>query len=164
MNYTEKYHLPQWEETDRIMRTDFNQMCADIESGLAGNAAAANHALAAANNAHNAADAAHNAANTAQNTANAALAAKPYVIGSYAGKKPELKITLGFRPNAVIIGRIYDASLESSDALAECALFVDGASCRNVRFEDDGFSVLAYSTAYPAVNWGGSRFRYIAFR
>lgn len=34
MNYTEKYHLPQWEETDRIMRTDFNQMCADIESGL----------------------------------------------------------------------------------------------------------------------------------
>lgn len=38
MNYTEKYHLPQWEETDRIMRTDFNQMCADMESGLAGNA------------------------------------------------------------------------------------------------------------------------------
>ena len=25
MNYTERYHLPQWEETDRIMRTDFNQ-------------------------------------------------------------------------------------------------------------------------------------------
>ena len=35
MNYTENYHLPQWEETDRIMRTDFNQMCADIESGIA---------------------------------------------------------------------------------------------------------------------------------
>ena len=34
MNYTENYHLPQWEETDRIMRTDFNQMCADIESGI----------------------------------------------------------------------------------------------------------------------------------
>lgn len=34
MNYTENYHLPQWEETDRIMRVDFNQMCADIESGL----------------------------------------------------------------------------------------------------------------------------------
>ena len=34
MNYTAKYHLPQWEETDRIMRTDFNQMCADMEAGL----------------------------------------------------------------------------------------------------------------------------------
>lgn len=34
MNYTEKYHLPQWEETDRIMRTDFNQMCADMEAAV----------------------------------------------------------------------------------------------------------------------------------
>lgn len=34
MNYTENYHLPQWDESDRILRTDFNQMCADIESGL----------------------------------------------------------------------------------------------------------------------------------
>lgn len=34
MNYTENYHLPQWDETDRILRTDFNRMCADIESGL----------------------------------------------------------------------------------------------------------------------------------
>ena len=41
MNYTEKYHLPQWEETDRIMRTDFNQMCADMEAGLTANAEAA---------------------------------------------------------------------------------------------------------------------------
>ena len=38
MNYTEKYHLPQWEETDRVMRADFNQMCADMEAGLRANA------------------------------------------------------------------------------------------------------------------------------
>ena len=35
MNYTEKYHLPQWEESDRVMRADFNQMCADLEAGIA---------------------------------------------------------------------------------------------------------------------------------
>ena len=34
MNYTEKYHLPQWEETDRIMRTDFNEAMANIENGI----------------------------------------------------------------------------------------------------------------------------------
>ena len=34
MNYTENYHLPQWDESDRILRTDFNQMCEDIENGL----------------------------------------------------------------------------------------------------------------------------------
>ena len=36
MYYTEKYHLPQWEETDRIMRTDFYHRCADMETGRAG--------------------------------------------------------------------------------------------------------------------------------
>lgn len=34
MNYTKNYHLPQWVKEDRIMMADFNQMCADIESGL----------------------------------------------------------------------------------------------------------------------------------
>ena len=34
MNYTENYHLPQWEKEDRIMMDDFNRMCADIESGM----------------------------------------------------------------------------------------------------------------------------------
>ena len=34
MNYTENYHLPQWEETDRVMRTDFNDAMLHIEEGL----------------------------------------------------------------------------------------------------------------------------------
>ncbi|MDE7219353.1 MAG: hypothetical protein K2O45_07010 [Oscillospiraceae bacterium] len=41
MNYTANYHLPQWDETDRIMRTDFNRMCADMEAGMTLNAQAA---------------------------------------------------------------------------------------------------------------------------
>ena len=45
MNYTEKYHLPQWEKTDRIMMDDFNRMCADVEEGLRETAAAAASAL-----------------------------------------------------------------------------------------------------------------------
>lgn len=44
MNYTENYHLPQWVKSDRIMMEDFNRMCADIESGLTGNAQAAQDA------------------------------------------------------------------------------------------------------------------------
>lgn len=34
MNYTDKYHLPQWEENDRIMRTDFNEAMANVENGM----------------------------------------------------------------------------------------------------------------------------------
>ncbi len=36
MNYTENYHLPQWEENDRIMRVDFNRAMANIDGGLRG--------------------------------------------------------------------------------------------------------------------------------
>ena len=34
MNYTENFHLPQWDEHDRIMRVDFNNAMAEIEEGL----------------------------------------------------------------------------------------------------------------------------------
>lgn len=34
MNYTENYHLPQWEENDRVMRTDFNDAMSSLENGL----------------------------------------------------------------------------------------------------------------------------------
>ncbi len=34
MNYTKKYHLPQWEEEDRILRSDFNQAMANIETAM----------------------------------------------------------------------------------------------------------------------------------
>ena len=37
MNYTENYHLPQWDETDRILRKDFNSAMAQLEEGLTGN-------------------------------------------------------------------------------------------------------------------------------
>ena len=37
MNYTENYHLPQWDETDRILRRDFNNAMANLENGLTDN-------------------------------------------------------------------------------------------------------------------------------
>ena len=48
MNYTKNYHLPQWDENDRVMRTDFNQMCADMENGLLKTARDAAEAVTAA--------------------------------------------------------------------------------------------------------------------
>ena len=36
MTTTQNLHLPQWEETDRIMRTDFNDAFAAIDAALAG--------------------------------------------------------------------------------------------------------------------------------
>lgn len=41
MNYTEKYHLPQWVKSDRIMMEDFNAAMTNIESGISSAAAGA---------------------------------------------------------------------------------------------------------------------------
>ena len=37
MDYTQNYHLPQWEKADRIMMDDFNAAMAGIETGLSEN-------------------------------------------------------------------------------------------------------------------------------
>lgn len=34
MEYTKKYHLPQWKKEDRVMMEDFNAAMAEIEAGL----------------------------------------------------------------------------------------------------------------------------------
>ena len=35
MDYTQNLHLPQWEETDRIMRTDFNDAMSKLDAAIA---------------------------------------------------------------------------------------------------------------------------------
>lgn len=82
MNYTEKYHLPQWEETDRIMRSDFNQMCADLEGGIAR---------------------AQDTADTARSEA-AEAAVLPYIVGSYTGNGETIQVDIGFSPRFIIGG------------------------------------------------------------
>lgn len=132
MNYTEKYHLPQWVESDRIMMEDFNAAMAILEEGLtavredagSGSAvasAAAAQAKVAADRAQSTADSAATAAQNAQATANLGVQKadsitaaaytptnKPYIIGSYTGNgkyggsNPTV-INVGFRPSAVFI-------------------------------------------------------------
>ena len=53
MNYTQNYQLPQWVETDRILRTDFNDSYEKIDAALKTNAdgLSANSAAIAANDA-----------------------------------------------------------------------------------------------------------------
>ena len=39
MQHTPNFHLPQWDETDRVLRSDFNSAMANIEDGLSSSAA-----------------------------------------------------------------------------------------------------------------------------
>ena len=148
MNYTEKYHLPQWEESDRVMPTDFNQMCADMETGLEGNAQAAQTA--------------QTTADTALSTAQTALAHKNYVSGTYRGSGGSQEITVGFKPSAVIICRLANGTVDVSFA-GTCFLFVrDG---NNVDFLDKGFRVWNLNAnERPTVNVNGYTYFYMAFQ
>ena len=180
MNYTKNYHLPQWDETDRIMRADFNRMCADMEAGLlktaqdaaagiAGTAAdagtAAAEAAAAAAAAQATADQAVSAAAAAQATANAAYCPTnlPYVVGTYTGNNAEQTISVGFRPRFLIIG---NPTFDRPHAYAAG----NNIDSSRLRFTNSGFTVLKNLVDYtstiidPAINSNGLKYVYIAFR
>lgn len=141
MNYTENYHLPQWEETDRIMRTDFNQMCADIESGIA--------------EAKKKADEAYSTDRP------------PFAVGSYMGTgDTPMVIETGFRPRFVIVTGQVMAQYDSN--MRKVMLAGEGIMTDMISFRDSGFTISRVkadtSSLCPRVNETGERYFYIAFR
>ena len=104
MNHTKNYGLPQWELNDLIKMEDFNGAMASLENGLTGNKA---EAAAGVEEAKSIANSAKVTANAAKSAADTALAAKPYVAGSYNGNGGTRSVYLGFRPSFVKIGRAH---------------------------------------------------------
>lgn len=175
MNYTEKYHLPQWEETDRVMMTDFNRMCAGMEDGLNANAQAAAAALSAANSkptseavsqAQSAAEAAQSTANSALSKANAAYSPsyKPYVTGTYNGLGPTKSqtISVGFKPMFLIVS---GQATDQYGARSYSGLLGDGIFSDVVTLTSTGFTIKAQEgTSREYINEINMKYRYLAFR
>ena len=146
MEYTTNYHLPQWVESDRIMMGDFNQMCSDIDEGIA--------------EAKEAADAAQQEAEE-----------KGFVIGSYTGNAPSSGtdpgqlIELGFQPRFVIITRGW---MTSSSTLANYFLIVGQPRINNqdrvYEIKSNGFLVTNYGSGTLTLNQSGTIYDYVAFR
>lgn len=180
MNYTEKYHLPQWVKEDRVMMDDFNQMCADMEAGLNQNAQAAADALAAANSkptsaavsqAQSTANQALSAAHAAQATANAAYSPsfKTYATGTYAGKGHEKvnEVTVGFKPVLLLItGQMPSANTNTNFS----AILGEDTLSQVVTFTSTGFIIQAQIYGGMSIDtklWINERdhtYRYFAFR
>lgn len=136
MNYTEKYHLPQWEETDRIMRVDFNEAMSCLEEGIADAKGAAVKA-----------------------------AELPYVVGSYQGNEKDRDIIVGFTPSLVIICSPFD-SINSDLTLAFFCIFGRTVAPGQATIIENGFHLKAESTSirYPKVNKSPYTYQYIAFK
>ena len=103
MNRTTNYNLCQWEETDRVRRTDFNEDNVKIYAALAGKAEQS--ALTA----------------LTQTVAGLSPQIPAIITGSYTGDgKAERFLNLGFTPKAVFIITSYGAVLDSSNGSHTC--------------------------------------------
>ncbi len=171
MNYTENYHLPQWEETDRIMRVDFNQMCADMEAGLTKTARDAASATSnAASTAAAASSAAMAAAQKAQASADAAMEKAaaafafdnlPCVLGSFKSTGEESNVELGFRPSFLII---WATGNNEQSSQAQFVVLTTGAGAgRSVTATATGFRVASNGLS-SGLNGSGLVHWYFAFR
>ena len=162
MNYTEKYHLPQWEESDRIMMEDFNQMNHSIDSAISAAAQTAANALSTANSAKS-------TANSAQSAANTALASLPYAYGSYTGTGSDITVYLGFKPRFLVISGLRESS--SGMGVGDFGQFGCITNGKNVStnrlvFTSSGFTALCDPDGGATPNlWQlGRVYDYIAFK
>ena len=137
MNYTEKYHLPQWVKEDRIMMEDFNVAMAGIEAGMSGNAQAAEKA-----------------------------AELPYVIGKYTGDGAASQhIIVGFRPRFVIVSGQYELESGVSGGVEIFFLATAGWNMpHHLSITENGFTVFGTVNALPDLNRLDQAYDYIAFR
>lgn len=167
MNYTKNYHLPQWDETDRIMRADFNQMCADMENGLLKTARDAAEAVSGASTgAASAAEAARRAqssADSAMEKASAAFAVdnRPYVWGSFTRTGKEQEITLGFQPYFLIVWM--GASTDTSAGTTFLTITQGTINDHFLKITKTGFT-LRENSSNTGLNISGGRYYYLAFR
>lgn len=136
MKYTNKYHLPQWEEDDRIMRTDFNNAMAALEDGIS----------------------------TAQSAADNAYSPekRPYAIGSYAGNGEITTVKTGFRPRFLILTAQFLSVANNYPTNVMVA--APGLLGSVLTFLEDGFSIRADDGSRPQMNQTGKTYHYIAFQ
>lgn len=156
MTKTENYHLPQWAAEDPVLRTDFNEAWAALDTGLSTAAEAAAAAQGTAD-----------AAQVTADTARAEAAALPYVTGSYTGTGSDVTVTLGFRPSFVIICGHAASSAMNTDTNLLYAFSATGGSVvsSRIRLTGTGFVACAKGdTLYPDLTISGRTYDYIAFR
>ncbi len=173
MDQTANYQLPQWGAADPVRTGDFNGAMAGIDTALV----KAGAALTEERTARAQADAAlSRRVDTAQDTADRALAALPYVVGTYTGDGAETRhITVGFRPSFLIIGGMKEVGENYSTTIDRHTVITAGNNIPNLmKLTGDGFTVqksYKYTGSSgtkillnPALNYTDIVYDYIAFR
>jgi len=156
-NYTENYNLCQWEPSDPVLRTDFNEDNAKLDAALASIAGVAGAAKAQA-------QAITDAAYTKTDY-------PPLTGGTYVGNgKNSQAITLGFRPRVVIVfSEMMELGAEGNYIKIAGGVALNGISLpyNPVAITANGFQVFNQEISGNMairVNYTSTTYIYLAFR
>lgn len=153
-NHTQNYKLCQWEASDKVLRTDFNDDNVKLDAALAAQQTAINQVNTLASNAYG-------------------PSKQAVVTGSYYGNGAESRtISLGFTPRAVLVfpcsGQI---SHSSSGTTIRGGLAISGVNVGSLGYTGlstvaNGFSVRQNGAGswFYALNNSGENYVYLAFR
>ena len=150
MDYTANYQLPQWVDSDRILRTDFNSMTSAIDAALKTNA----DGLAA-----------ETAARTAKDAEHAAFGNCKIRVSAYVGTGSESARTLTFDQEplmVLILGE--NGGYAIFLAGAEKAFSTNGSSNNSLATTWTGASVrFTGASATQLMNYSGVTYHVISF-
>ena len=174
-NHTEHFSLNQWQADDQVLRTDFNEDNAKIDSALKDLAAAqAEKADQSALDAL-AAEVAKKAATAAQDALSKKLASMPCLVtGTYTGDGAESRlISLGFQPKALLVmtDEGYSARPYTDDYYGGLALPGKPVCLKTVygtdyilTVESQGFRVYYNKSKYVFSNQKEFNYHYLAWK
>jgi hypothetical protein len=151
MTKTKNLNLPQWEASDQVQRSDFNDAFASLDEGY----------CAMLETAQETKEIVEQVQAVAYQPGNL-----PYAVGSYTGTGADLEITVGFRPSFVVIS----GKQEGGSGAAAIMLGYDICTAGNVlsgllSFTDTGFRLTRTTSGkYPALSVEDHVYDYIAFR
>lgn len=143
-NHTQNYNLCQWEASDKVQRTDFNEDNLKTDAALAAISQVANGAKTQV----------QSLSNIAYTTSRT-----PFVVGSYSGTSVDGRIIeLGFRPKFVFVfPTTFDFNMPLCFGSA-----LDGQASKNVEIVSNGFRT--HANTYGEGTNGRSTYLYFAFR
>lgn len=170
MTKTEHYQLNQWDPSDQVKRTDFNEDNARIEQALAGlESSKADSADLDALQTDLDAKADTDDVDSQLSAVNSRLSSLEGRVevraGSYVGDGAASKtISLGFTPKAVLVENIEGARTVSSVVYGGLALpnLPVGLSRTSAEIVSGGFKV--YENSSAALNYSGAYYCYLAFK
>lgn len=176
-NHTTNYNLCQWEASDQVNRTDFNEDNQKTEAGLnslSTQITTLSNQLKSLETSLTASIASANSYIKSVESASYSESNLPMIFGTYTGTgSSSATINIGFKPSAVFVvmggGSFHYGSYQTAGMATSVqdayGLTTSGGSTNCIMLTSTGFTVYHYENIHkPNLNYSACFYSYIAFR